>query len=262
MKKVLVNTLAVFTLIALIAALGLLLRANDTHRGKITCEGLKVSYADDYRFVSEDDIKGYLNKYYGSYIGQVLDSVDLAKAEKIIDMQSAVLKSEVFTTYKKSEGGMLNVRLTQREPVLRFQNGEYGFYIDKTGYIFPLQPNFTAHVPVIDGEIPIKYDPEYKGEAQKEEDKAWLDSVMALMDYIARSKTWREAFVQISVRPGGDLVLVPREGREKIIFGNADNPADKFARLGRYYDSVKPGKGEDFYSTVNLKYKGQIICRK
>ena len=150
---------SVAVLAALVALCALIHAGTARERALRTCEGIRVEYADDYRFVSEQDIKDYLDKYYGAYIGQRLDSIKLHKVESILDVQSAILKSEAYTT----EDGMLNIRLTQREPVIRFQKGGYGFYADCNGFLFPLQENYTTPVPVMDGAVPLQYSEGFKG---------------------------------------------------------------------------------------------------
>ena len=73
---------------------------------------------------------------------------------------------------------------------------------------------------------------------------------------------WLKNIVQIHVDEKGDLILIPDEGREKFIFGQPDSIEEKFRKMELYYTSIVPDKGKDFYSTVNLKYDGRIICRK
>ena len=64
---------------ALFCALGLVCYAiakmNEERRHQVTCAGVKVEFADDFNFVTAEDIEGYLKKEYGAYIGQRLDSL-------------------------------------------------------------------------------------------------------------------------------------------------------------------------------------------
>ena len=258
MKPVVRKILLILLCVALLAGLCVLLGKSRSHRLLVTCEGLKVEFADAHRFVSEDDIKAWLERDYGSYIGQRLDSVGLDRIERILDEQSAILKSEAYTT----EDGLLHVRLTQREPVLRFQQGKEGFYVDDRGFIFPLQERFTAPVPVVDGAIPVRCAPGYKGPAQTEKERRWIADMIGMMDWIRKSKIWKEAFVQVSVAQGGNLVLTPREGGERFLFGPPEEIADKFDRIGKYYEYIRPARGEGYYKTVNVRYDRQIICRQ
>lgn len=54
-------------------------------------------------------------------------------------------------------------------------------------------------------------------------------------------------------------------GDLKIIFGSAYSNKqvnDKFTRLKIFYKEGLPYEGWDKYSEINLKYDGQIVCRK
>ena len=224
---------------------------------EVTCNKLQVRILDDWDFVSEEDVKGYIEKFYGSYIGSRLDSLELHRIESILDSRSAVLKSEAWYT----NDGILHVSITQREPAARFESGTGSFYIDDRAFIFPVQNGYNKLLPVIDGEIPIKVEQGFKGEAATPEERAWLRDVLGMVSYM-RSRVWGGNIVQIHSDSRGELVLVPRAGREKILFGRPEDIKDKFRRLQQYYEYVVPEKGEGYYSTVNVKYKGQIVCRK
>lgn len=258
MKPSLYNTLFAVFAGCFIFAFVLALLASDKSKAERSCESLSVTFSDSYNFVNEKDIKSFLDKNYGAYIGQRLDSVDLCKIEKILDAQSAVLKSQAYTT----PDGCLNVMISQREPVVRFQKGTQGFYADCRGFLFPLQTNYTSNVPIVDGNVPISWSAGYKGEAQTDSEKKWLSGLLSLISWVDCSKQWSGAIVQMNVTPDGDLVLVPRYGNEKFIFGYPDDIAAKFSRIEKYYQYIRPGKGEDYYSTVNVKFDGQVVCRK
>ena len=258
MKPLVRKILLAVTVLILLIGTALLLTGSRAHRRMVTCKGLKVEYMDGHRFVNDADVKTWLEREYGSYVGQRLDSVDLARIEKILDEQSAILKSEAYTT----EDGLLNVRISQREPVLRFQKGDTGFYVDDRGFIFPLQDKFTARVPIVDGAIPVHFEPGYKGKARTERERRWISDVMEMMAWIHKNKVWRDAIVQVSVSGNGDLVLIPREGNERFLFGAPVDVADKFGRIARYYEYIKPAQDRGPYKTVNVKFDRQIICRQ
>lgn len=228
-------------------------------RAPLKCTGLNVVIADSSmnRFVSKADVKKFLDKEYGEYVGMLLDSIDLAKVEKIIDGRSAVNKSEAYTT----RDGMLNVKVTQRTPVVRFQKRDGGFYADAEGFLFPLQSSYASRVQVIDGDIPLKANSGYKGEITDEKERAWLGKVIDLVNYMENSRTWKDKIVQITVCDGGELIMVPREGKERFHFGQPDEIQEKFRKMEKYYTAVVPAKGEKEYSVVNLEYDGQIVCR-
>ena len=247
---------------ALFCVLGLvcfaIIKMNGERRHQVTCAGVKVEFADDYNFVTAEDIEGYLMKDYGTYIGQRLDSLDLAKVEKILDSKGVIQKTDAFTT----PDGYLNVKVYQRKPIVRFQKGNTGFYADEKGFLFPLQSNYTSRVPIVDGAVPLNVTDAYKGEPRTDKEKRWLSQVIAMIAFMDGSKVWSENISQITVEQNGDLVLVPREGKEVFIFGQPTEVAAKFGKIGKYYTAIVPDKGEGYYSTVNVKFKDQIVCRK
>ena len=239
------HILSLFALVALLAAMVATTSLSAVDRRLRTCEGVRVTFTDGPRFLSEAEVKNVLDKRCGSYIGQRLDSLQLFKIESVLNMQSAVLRSEAWTT----DDGYLNVRITQREPVARFQNGDDGFYVDRNGVYFPLKDSYSANVPIIDGNAPV-------GGSDKAR-KEWMQDALAMLAYMDGG--WANRIVQMHVDENGDLILIPREGDERFIFGEPRDVKAKFSRMEDYYRYIKPGEKQ--YKVVNLKYEGQIICK-
>lgn len=225
-------------------------------RREVTLNRVEAVVADSLKFITPEDVKDWMDDY-GTYMGLRLDSVDLCRVETLIDRKSAVRKSQAWLT----GDGTLHISVTQREPVVRFQTDGNGFYADAQGFIFPLQRHFTSRVPVIDGAVPLKVGRGFKGEPADEAGRRWLAEAVRLVRTLERSKTWNGFFSQISVLPGGDLVLVPREGRERFIIGPARGLEAKLGRIRSYYEAVVPAGAPDRYGTVNVKYDKQIICK-
>ncbi|MBR1706365.1 MAG: hypothetical protein IJ721_06205 [Bacteroidales bacterium] len=257
MKPLVRYILSGVTLAAFAALWFLADRAAAGSRRAVTCQGVKAVVADstERRFVVEEDIVAWMADY-GTYVGLRLDSVDLRRIETIMDGKSAVLKSQAWLT----DDGYIHISVTQREPVVRFQKGNVGFYADRNGFLFPLQSRHTSRVPVVDGAVPVNVDKGFKGEPGTKEEAAWIRSIVGLMRYMQDSKVWADNISQITVLPGGDLMLIPREGSERFLFGRAAGIAAKFGRIRRYYDTIAPEA--EGYTTVDVRYDGQIVCRK
>lgn len=228
-------------------------------RAPLKCTGLNVVIADSAvnSFVSAADVKKYLDREYGQYLDMPLDSIDLVKVERIIDGRSAVNKSEAYTT----RDGKLNIKVTQRTPIVRFQKSDGGFYADAEGFLFPLQSSYASRVHIIDGDIPLKANSGYKGQLEDEKERLWLEKVLNLVKFMEKSRTWKDKIVQITVCDGGELILVPREGKERFHFGQPDDIQQKFNKMEMYYTAIVPAKEGKEYSMVSLKYDGQIVCR-
>ena len=196
-------TIIVGVLIFGLAAVSVL--AGKQSRKQLTCKGLEVTVLDSLEndFVSAADVRRFLDKEYGTYMGAPLDSIDLTRVEDIIDGRSAVLKSEAFVT----KDGILHIEVTQRKPIVRFQKQEGGFYADKAGYVFPLQSSYASYVQIVDGEIPINMKSGHKGEIEDPAQKAWFDQVMKVVNFIEGS-AWKDRFFSRIIEDLTDLVRV------------------------------------------------------
>ena len=259
MNRIVRHLLALLLTVACMAVLLVVLRASAKERHQVLCKDVAVTITDslERRFVTKQDVKDFL-KEYGNYNGQRIDSVDLKRIENLLEGRSAIRNCEAYVT----GDGVLHIGVSQREPVVRFQTAGNGYYADREGFIFPLQKNDAARVPVIDGAVPLKVARGYKGRPGSEAERRWLAEAIRLVGYIGQDKTWNHFFGQATVLPGGDFVLVPNEGRERFLFGPARDLEAKFGRIRTYYEAVVPAGEPDRYGSVNVKFDKQIICKK
>ncbi len=217
------------------------------------CRGVNVIITDSLhnRFVSGKEISDRITAEYGECRGRRLDSLNLTAIEKIADAQSAVRRSDAYTT----ADGLLNIRIDQRKPIVRFQKGDVGFYADGEAYLFPLQPTFTASVPIIDGELPINVSAGFKGRL---EDTEWVEKMIGFIRMIDADRQWRGCITQIHINGKTDIEVVTRRGNEIFLLGQPVNLEDKLSRMETYYRMVLPQR-ERPYKTVDLRFDGKII---
>ena len=88
-----------------------------------------------------------------------------------------------------------------------------------------------------------------------------MKGIIGLVKYIEKNRVWREGISQITASPDGNLVLTPSSGQEKFIFGFPDRWKEKFKRIEEYYKFIAPTEKGKTYTTINVRYKGQIICK-
>ena len=233
-----------------------------TRRRIVTCTGketLDVRVLDslERHFVDREDVADWLENEYRAYAGLQLDSVNLGLIEQIIRSHSAVRDCQAWLT----DDGTLHVSLTQRQPVVRFQDGHNGYYADATGFLFPLQHRGSVRVPVVDGTLPLKVSRGYKGEPATEAEKAWLGQILDMVSCMGGTP-WLDNICQISSDKAGNLTLIPREGKERILFGQPVRVKEKLSLMNCYYESILPDKGAGYYATVDVRYRKQLVCRK
>lgn len=262
MKPIVRRGLSLLLIIACVVLWSTTLKMSKRQLRGRTCQGkgtLEVTVLDSTQrnFVGREDIEKWLDKEYRAYAGLPLDSVDLTRIESIVTGHSAVKTCEAWLT----DDGILHVELSQREPLVRFDDGTNGYYADAEGFIFPLQARGSVDVPVIEGVLPIKVPRGYKGALKDPKQKAWLEEILALAATM-KGTVWETNIRRIKTSASGDLTLYPLEGKEKFLFGQPVRVEEKLSLMEKYYQSVVPVKGQNYYSTVDLRYRGQFICRK
>ena len=110
---------------------------------------------------------------------------------------------------------------------------------------------------------------EYRG--QKKLEKRYEDFIKLInfVCWIEDDDFWRSEVVQIVARtmPSGALEvdLVPRSGNYTILFGeigSREQVERKFDKLMRFYRDGLNNIGWDVYSSIDVRYEGQVVCRK
>ena len=239
---------------------GFVLLLGRAERKDSRCTGLAVEVRDSsqHRFVTAADVESYLSDEMGAVEGKALDSLDLADIEHRLNQGVGILRSEVWLT----PDGLLHARIDQRIPVVRFQGPEGGYYCDAEGYILPLNAN-AIRVQTVDGALGFMPAAGFSGFPEEGPGKEWLERMLGLVDVIRRSPTWSGNIAQIHVGEGsGELTLILRDRPERFLFGQPEDAQAKLARMEQYFRKVLPQLPEDTaYKSVNVKYKGQIICR-
>lgn len=254
MSKAVVRTIFSLVLTACIVSMFFISYLSKNRRHEIVCNSLKIEFTDSLKFIDEDNVRTHLDRNYGTYIGQRLDSVNLNRIEELFKERNSVTSAQAWTT----DDGTLHLCISQRLPVLRFMNGDKGFYCDNTGFIFPLHKTFVADVPVIEGVIPIVEKASYNGYPTKEEDRLWLLEMIKWSEMLQNNKTIASLIEHIYIQENKDIALQMKSGKELFIFGDISDFKTKLKLVDKYYKSIAPIKE---YKTVNLKYKKQIICR-
>ncbi len=108
-------------------------------------------------------------------------------------------------------------------------------------------------------------------EKQKKLLKRYEDftKLINFVKYIEKDSFWGAEIVQIvaSTMSSGDLELelIPRTGDHVVEFGqvgDVDEIEEKLDKLLAFYQNGLVNLGWESFSTISIKYKGQVVCRK
>ena len=90
--------------------------------------------------------------------------------------------------------------------------------------------------------------------------------LLTFVEFVEDDDFWRSEVVQIIARAtvsgALEVELVPRSGRHRILFGRLEDVERKFDKLLCFYRRGLREIGWDEYSTINVKYSDQVVCKK
>jgi cell division protein FtsQ len=92
--------------------------------------------------------------------------------------------------------------------------------------------------------------------------KTILRDIYHMVNHIRKDDFWSAQIDQIYVDGNNEIDLIPRVGNHIIKIGTPEDFTEKLTNLQTFYRKVMPEVGWDRYSVINLKYKGQIVCKK
>ena len=221
-------------------------------REEMLCNSLDVIILDslDNCFITSSEVKDYLGD---SMFGKNLDSIDTYQIENYLTGKDVIATANAFVTMPDR----LTVQITQRKPIIRFQNENFGFFADESGFILPLNSKHSLNLPVVTGKLPVEVTESHRGFT---DNRQWMSDIIEFTDYIRNNAYWSREIEQIYVEENGDLVLYPKSGSFKIVFGGFDNRDAKFEKLAAFYKVILPDETKH-YTSVNLKFKDQIVCK-
>ena len=243
MRKAFKIGLWTLTLLVYFTGMGGLLYITQKNDCQLACNNISVKIKGPHHFVSEEGIADFIERKCGNLIGERLANIDLYGIESAIGRLNAVEDSEAWVT----KDGTLHIEVEQRDPVIKILDSDKeGYYVDIHGISFPLSKSYEAEVPVI------------RCKKAKGMDREWLLAAIDFVHKMSRDDHWNSRIVSYSVANNDDFIL--HSEKEEIIFGDFRDIDRKLRYLDKYFTKIQPR--EDGYKRVNIKYKGQIICRK
>jgi cell division protein FtsQ len=206
------------------------------------------------KLISEGDVKQALLRSFGNTLeGTELRHLEVERMERELEKDPFVADAETYIDQQSN----LHVRIEQREPLLRILDKDGGnYYLDGNGAKMPPSKNFAARVLVATGNIPA-----YTIDFQKTR-RNKLRDLFALAKTLLDDPFFSTFIQQIHINNNQEFVLVPLVGDQKIIIGNVRRLEEKLSRLRIFYKEGMPYAGWRKYSTIDVRYAGQVVCRK
>ncbi|MBL7826366.1 MAG: hypothetical protein JNJ57_07030 [Saprospiraceae bacterium] len=237
---------------------GLLLYSAIGKRKNSFAEGIEVEVKpleSGDKLISERDVRQALLRSFGNTLeGTEVAQLEVERMERVLEEDPFVFNAETYM----DQHNIFHVKVEQREPILRIlDNNGANYYLDKNGVKMPPSKNFAARVVVATGNIAP-----YQEDFRKRKKRNTLKDLFALTETLMADEFLSVFIQQIHVTNTGDFVLVPLIGDQNIVLGSVRRVEDKLRRLKVFYQEGMPYAGWRKYESINLKYNGQVVCKR
>jgi cell division protein FtsQ len=259
-RAIAINSVAVIGALALFTLLGFV----GKNQSETRCHSIEINIKNPngHAFVSESEVMKSVLVSGDSLKGELIRNINLDQIHKSVMSNGAIREAHVYTTID----GRLLVEIQQKTPIARILNvNGQSFYLDEQGFTMPLSDHYSADVPLFTGNLTEKMMERSILELKNDTafyDRSKLDDIFEITKHISSNEFWSAQVEHIYLNANGDFVIVPRVGEHRIILGSAENLENKFKKLMAFYVDVMPVKNLNNIKTINLKYRGQVVCEK
>ncbi|AER40433.1 MAG: cell division protein FtsQ [Flavobacteriales bacterium] len=190
-------------------------------------------------FLNEEIIKNILFPRIEK-IEKKIGQLCILKMEQKLNNSPFIKKSEVFL----SVDGILNIKVWQKEPILRIKNGNEEYYLTKDAENLKLSSFYSSKVLLA------------KGSFSKEEKKHLSDLVQTInSDELLKNQI-------IGIKKTDLFILIPKIGNHHIILGNLKDFKIKLNKLKAFYKQYLNKIDINRYKSIDLQYKDQVVAKK
>lgn len=202
--------------------------------------------------ISKKGVKTMFRNYLGYDLQESsIRDLDLMDMEMMLEADDRIKEAEVFVDNKDR----LYIAIQQREPIVRvFSKNKTSYYLDSDGIEIPAYKGSTIRVPVASGNLD-EYEPGFL--TSKKENN--LKDVFAVAKYVHQDEFLTALVEQIDVQEDGQIILVPKVGRQKLAIGKIDinreeEMINRFDLMKQMYKEGMKHVGWRKYEMLTLKY--------
>lgn len=225
--------------------------------------GVNIIIDKPHSFINTKTVENLLIKNEISLDSTLIENINFDAIEKIIETDPAIKSADVYSNFQ----GEVFIEIIQRNPVMRIiaKNNKH-YYIDDECKIMPVSNSYAANVPVVNGNID-EYFVNYMDSSELSQKNInnypfTPKDLYQFVMHLNNSELWRYQIEQIYITENKEFELVPRIGSHIIILGDLNNYEYKLQKLISIYKNGFANKDWNIYSSVNLKYSDQVICKK
>lgn len=203
-------------------------------------------------FIDKKDVLEIIKRYNKNKVkGRPIAAFNLRALETALNKEVWIKRADLYF----DNNHVLQVNIDEREPVARvFSINGNSFYVDSTSAVLPLSDKLSALVPVFTG---------FSGTVQKltKRDSVLLKQVRNMGVALQKDSFLMAMTEQIDIDGANQFILIPKIGKQLILFGAGTQIPQKFSKLKLFYREVMVTAGWSKYSTIDLQYERQIVAK-
>lgn len=213
---------------------------------------IHIQASESGRLIQEKEIKALMVKSLGfSPDRKKIRSVNSQKLERDLKKDARIQHVDVYFDAKDR----LHIALVPKEVIVRItDNRGSSYFLDAKGKKVPVVQGSAVRVPLANGFIDA-----YREGFDKKEGKSVLKDIFYMIQYIRNDEFLHALVEQIFVDENGEIILIPKVGKEKIVFGGADQMDEKFDNLKIFYRDGMTKLGWNRYPVLNVKFVNQVV---
>jgi len=230
-------------------------------RSTAVCEAMDITFAGGPSgLVPENSVRTASVVEGKVPVGMPLGEIDTRSIEDAVLELPYVKNASVYKTIDRK----LIAEVTERVPAVRLIDARGNHAVmDTEGYLLPVSSDKVARMPVISGAFSLS------GEAIKgrfhvsdEAVDARLNGCFRYAEQLRSDPFWSAQLQHTVVDAKGNFTAHPQVGNHTIVFGYPVRLNEKFDALSVFYKKGMDASRWNKYSTINLKFKDQIVCTK
>lgn len=237
-----INWFDVFLGIVITIMFALLVFANKRHNSRYVDQIDVTLLSSNNHFITQKMVENLIIATFPRDSKILNSELNLKKIEDRLSKHPMIEKSEVFVDVD----GKLHAEVTQKKAIARVLQGQNSYYIDANGDKMPLSNQFSAHVPIVYGEV-------------KNKNK---DVFGQLLKTIQDDEFLKTTITGIKINPDQSIVFTVRDYNYLIEFGHMKEIEKKFDNYKAFVHYSKNDTLIGYYKNVNLRFTEQVVCTK
>lgn len=237
-----INWFDVFLGLVIAAMFSLLAFANNRNNARYI-EQIDVKLlSSNNHFITQESVEKLIIQTFPRDSKIVNSELNLKKIEDKLNKHSSIAQSEVFVDVD----GKLHAEVTQKKAIARVINGSQSYYIDENGDKMPLSNQFSAHVPIVYGQLKPKN----------------KEVFSKLLNQISEDEFLKTTITGIQINTDQSLIFTVRDYDYLVEFGHMKEIEKKFDNYKAFIQYSKNDTIIGYYKNVNLRFTEQVVCTK